>query len=71
MWVLAFFNLANVFTELKDYINAISNYQKAIDINPELVSAHNNLGLVFRATNDYKNAISCYQKAIKIKHEKI
>ena len=33
---------------LKEFENAVSAYQKAIDVNPNIVGAHNNLGLVFR-----------------------
>ena len=34
----------------------MSCYQKAIEINPRIVGAHNNLGLIYRALNDLKSA---------------
>ena len=56
---------------MKDFINAVSCYQKAIEINPKLLGAHNNLGLVFRELNDFKNAISCYEKVIAMKPDHV
>ena len=41
-------------------------YQKAIQINPNHVAAHNNLGLVFYGLSECKKAIGCYEKAIQI-----
>ena len=58
-------------THLKDFNNAVSYYQKAIESNPKLVGAYNNLGLVYRALNDFENALSCYEKVIKIKPDHV
>ena len=43
---IAFFSLGNVHADLKEYYEAISCYQKAIEINPRIVGAYNNLGLI-------------------------
>ncbi len=66
-FALAFFSLANVHVELKEYKEALSCYHKSIDINPNLASTYNNLGLLYRELNDYTNAIDSYEKAIKTK----
>ena len=50
--------------DLKEYNDAVSNYQKAIEINSNLPNAHNNLGLVFSALNDHQNAINSYKNAV-------
>ena len=55
-YALAFFSLANVHFDLKEFEDAVSCYQKAIKLKPDLVSAHNNLGLVFRMLNDFKKS---------------
>ena len=44
----------------------MSCYQKAIEINPRIVGAHNNMGLIYRNLNDLENAVKSYQSAIKI-----
>ena len=58
--------MGNVHTDLKEYNQALSCYQKAIEINPRIVGAHNNLGLVYRTLNDFENAVKSYQSAIKL-----
>ena len=62
----AFFSLGNVHADLKEYNDAMSCYQKAIEINPRIVGAHNNMGLIYRNLNDLENAVKSYQSAIKI-----
>ncbi|MDP2922339.1 MAG: tetratricopeptide repeat protein [Candidatus Omnitrophota bacterium] len=50
-----------------DYNQAIENYEKAIQIDPNYVEAYNNLGYSYRSIGKYKQAITYYQKAIQIK----
>lgn len=45
---------------------AISDYSKAIDIDPQLAKAYNNRGLAYYNKRQYDSAISDYSKAIKI-----
>jgi tetratricopeptide (TPR) repeat protein len=40
-----YYNLANAFSDLKDYKNAIANYDIAIDHNPRMAEAYYNRGL--------------------------
>ena len=49
-----------------DNYGAISDYTKAIEINPNYASAYNNLGNIKKEFKDYNGAISDYTKAIKI-----
>lgn len=50
----------------KNYEGAISDYNKAIDIDPKFVKAYNNRGIAKSDLNDFKGAISDYTKAIEI-----
>ena len=45
MYDEAYYNLGNVKRELKDYYGAISDYTKAIEINPNFKSAYKNRGI--------------------------
>jgi len=50
---------------LKDYYGAISDYTKAIELNPNYIS-YNNRGVAKGELKDYKGAIADYNKAIKL-----
>jgi tetratricopeptide (TPR) repeat protein len=45
---------------------AISHYQKALEIKPDYAEAHNNLGLAFFQKGQMAEAITHYQKALEI-----
>tara|TARA_B100000700_G_scaffold314504_1_gene401179 strand:+ start:872 stop:1450 length:579 start_codon:yes stop_codon:yes gene_type:complete len=49
-----------------DYYGAISDYNKAIEINPRYADAYYNRGLAKRKSGDNYGAISDYSKAIEI-----
>ena len=49
-----------------DYYGAISDYTKAIEINPNFVSVYYNRGNAYSNLKDYYGAISDYTKAIEI-----
>lgn len=48
------------------YDKAISDYNKAIEINPGIARAYTNRGLAYRRKGQYDKAISDYNKAIEI-----
>ena len=49
-----------------DNENAISNYDKAIELSPNHISAWNNKGIAMYRLKRYQEAINCYEKAIEI-----
>ncbi len=57
---------ANTFYELQRYEDALSNYQKAIEIKPEYARAWNGQAKVLYKLNSYQEALSAYDKAIEI-----
>ena len=46
---------------------AITHFQKALEIKPDLVEAHDNLGLALAGRGQVDEAIACYRKALQIK----
>ena len=46
---------------------AITHYQKALQINPDYAEAHNNLGNALLQKGRVDEAIAQYQKALQIK----
>lgn len=61
---MAYYNRA-VLRKKIDSNLAISDYEKAIDINPHYAKAHNGLGLM-KAKTSPEEAIECYTKAIEL-----
>ena len=53
----AHYNLANLYSEQKNYDLARFHYQVAIEIAPEFPNAYYNLGLVLALNKDYEGAI--------------
>ena len=66
-----YFNRALEKRKLKDYYGAISDYTKAIEINPQDESAYYNRGWNKDEIGDYYGAISDYSKAIEINPKKM
>ena len=52
--------------ELKKYQDAVSCYQKAIEINPNYIKAHNNLGNTYQELGKYQKSVKCFKQAIDI-----
>lgn len=59
-------NRSHAFLHLKKYEEAISDCQKAIEIDPFYAHTYNTLGIIYAAMGDYDNARLSYEKAIKI-----
>jgi tetratricopeptide (TPR) repeat protein len=57
--------------ELKRYNDAINNYDKAIEIDPNRVWAWNNKGNALSRLERYEEAIQCYNRAIEIERSKM
>jgi hypothetical protein len=57
---------ADVYREQGQWKEAIDDYNEAIRINPNYVTALNNLGLVYKSTGQYDKAIFYYSKSISL-----
>ena len=64
---LSYSYLTSYLTNRYDY--AISDYSKAIDINPKLDKAYNNRGVVYSNKSEYDKAIEDFNQAISLKPE--
>ncbi|MEO0396081.1 MAG: tetratricopeptide repeat protein, partial [Cyanobacteria bacterium P01_A01_bin.137] len=58
--------LGATYKALKRYDEAISSYEKAIELDPSYATAHNNLGATYNDLKRYDEAISSYEKAIEL-----
>lgn len=63
--------LGNAYTELSlpDYEEAISAYEKSLEINPDYYIAWVSLGVAYRNLDDYEQAQFHYDKALEIEPE--
>ena len=52
--------------DLEDYRGAISDHNKAIELNPKYAVAYNNRGIAKGNLEDYRGAISDYNKVIEL-----
>jgi tetratricopeptide (TPR) repeat protein len=59
-------NRGAAYGEKGQYDQAISDFNKAIEINPRYNKAYNNRGIVYRLKGQYDQAISDFNKAIVI-----
>jgi tetratricopeptide (TPR) repeat protein len=59
-------NRGNVYSDLGQLTQAISDYTKAIELNPKLAEAYSNRGTAYDKLGEYTQAISDYNKAIEL-----
>lgn len=62
----AYFNRGNAYIDKNNYDQAIKDYTKVIELNPQNADAYNNRGASYINKNNYDQAIKDYQKAIEI-----
>ncbi len=62
----AHYNLANIYTNEKEYALAIENYSAAIQLDPQHALAYNNRGVVNSTQKNYAEAVKDFNKAIEI-----
>ncbi len=62
----AYNNRGNAYWNEGQYDQAISDYNKALEINPRHTQAYNNRGVAYRSKGQYDQAISDYNKALEI-----
>ena len=51
---------------MKDYARAIEDYNKSIELVPDLFSAYFRLGQVYDKLREYDKAVAAYEKAIEL-----
>lgn len=59
-------NRGTAFGEKGAYDQAISDFDKAIEINPRYIRAYNNRGVIYRLKGQYDKALLDFNKAIEI-----
>lgn len=64
---VAYNNRGVVYYGKGDYDRAMSDFNKAIELKPDLAAAYNNRGVVYRDKGDYDRAMRDYTKAIELK----
>ena len=62
----AYFNRGVAYDNLKQYRQAISDYDQAIRINPRHANAYNNRGNAYHGLKQYHRAIRDYDQAIRL-----
>lgn len=55
-----------VYSDLKNYNQALSDFNKAIEINPQYQNAYNNRGIVYQSIHNYTQAINDFNKVIEL-----
>ena len=61
-----YYNQGNAKCRIQNYREAIDDYTKAIELNPEFVMAYNNRGNAKIAIEDYRGGVDDLTKAIEI-----
>ena len=59
-------NLGNAFLQDGRAFEALEQYKRALEIQPELAETHYNAGIVLHALGDYLQAIEFYEQAIEL-----
>ena len=53
----------------ENYLQAVEHYNRAIELNPQLIPAYNNRGIACYRTGDYESAIRNYDRALELNPE--
>ena len=61
-----YFYRGQAYRRLEKYVEALADFDKAVEIKPDLAAAHFEIGMTFHAQEKYKQAIAAYDKAIKV-----
>lgn len=61
-----YYNRGNDYLNQEKYDEAISDYNKALELDPKHVYAYNNRGLAYQAQGKYDKAMSDYNKALEL-----
>jgi len=61
-----YFNSGGRKYDIQDFVGAIADYTRALELNPELAEAYNNRGLAKASLQHYTGAITDFSKAIEL-----
>ncbi len=61
-----YYDKGNEFMDKGDFKNAIKEFRKSIEADPNFVYALDNMAVSYRKNNDFKNAIKYYEKSLQI-----
>lgn len=64
-----YFYRGQAYRRLEKYVEALADFDKAIELKPDLAPAFFESGMAYHAQEKYKQAIASYDKAIKISPE--
>ncbi len=64
-YIEAYLNRGNVYRKLKQYNQAIEDYNKVISLKPDFALVYNNCGVVFGTLGNYDEEIADYTIAIQ------
>lgn len=59
-------NLGRIYSRLKEYDKAFTQFEKVLELVPDNAFAHYNLGTVYENQKKLNKAIECYEKAVKL-----
>ena len=62
----SYFNSGNLYLRLEENRQAINDYDKAIELNPQYASAYNNRGIAYARLGDSRQAIKEFDKSIEL-----
>jgi|SRR5690242_19427659 len=65
--IVAYYNMANVYFDRRDYQNAADAYQSALKIDDKLSKVRNNLGLAFAGMKRLSEAAAEFKRAVDLK----
>lgn len=63
---IRYFTVGNTYIELMEFQKAVSNFDKAIQFDPDYVLAYYNRGITYRDLKDYQKAIADFDKVIQL-----
>jgi len=64
--VMDYFFRARTYSKLNDFEKAMSDYNEAIQLNPNLIPAYNHRGKIYAKKGDYNQAIADYSEVIPL-----
>jgi tetratricopeptide (TPR) repeat protein len=65
----AYFNRGNVYFDKGQYDQAISDYTKALEIDPKMVAAYVSRGLAYKIKGQYEQGDSDFNKARDLRYK--